>query len=91
MFTGGRSLYRGVLNLRSQNVYLFPSGVELAHYRASRSLRRPHPRPVAGYVGVVDERLDLPLLAELAERLPDWDVAVVGPVTKVDPRSLVRP
>ncbi|MGI8680734.1 MAG: glycosyltransferase [Mycobacteriales bacterium] len=88
VFTGGRSLYRGVLNLRSQNVYLFPSGVELAHYRASRSLRRPHPRPVAGFVGVVDERLDLPLLAELAERLPDWDVAVVGPVTKVDPRSL---
>ena len=51
VFTGGRSLYHGVLNLRSQNVYLFPSGVELAHYRASRSLRRPHPRPVAGYVG----------------------------------------
>jgi len=38
---------------------------------------------VAGYVGVVDERLDLRLMAGLAAALPDWDVEVVGPVTKI--------
>lgn len=90
VFTGGSSLHRGVLSQRSTDVHLFPSGVELAHYRTSRSLRRRHPRPVAGYVGVVDERLDLSLLAGLGAGLPDWDVQVVGPVTKIDPSSLPR-
>ena len=88
VFTGGRSLHRSVRALRSRDVHLFPSGVELAHYAGSRMLRRPHRRPVAGYVGVVDERLDLGLLGELAAALPDWDVEVVGPVAKIDKDGL---
>ncbi len=84
VFTGGRSLHRSVRALRSRDVHLFPSGVELAHYAASRTLRRAHPRPVAGYVGVVDERLNLALLGELAAALPDWDIEVVGPVAKIE-------
>jgi glycosyltransferase involved in cell wall biosynthesis len=75
---------------RRARVHLFRSGVETAHYAASRSLRGPHARPVAGYVGVIDERLDLPLIAELAEQLPDWTVRMVGPVTKIDEALLPR-
>jgi glycosyltransferase involved in cell wall biosynthesis len=69
-------------------VHLFRSGVEAAHYARSRALRRPHERPVAGYVGVVDERLDLDLVADLAAGLPDWTVRSVGPVAKIDPGTL---
>jgi glycosyltransferase involved in cell wall biosynthesis len=43
---------------------------------------------VAGYVGVVDERIDLPLLRDLARMLPEWDIDVVGPVAKIDPDDL---
>jgi glycosyltransferase involved in cell wall biosynthesis len=43
---------------------------------------------VAGYVGVIDERLDLDLVAGLAERLPDWDVHMVGPTLKIDDATL---
>ena len=88
VFTGGRSLHRGVLAQRRSGVHLFPSGVETRHYERSRALRRPRARPVAGYVGVIDERLDLELLAVLAAALPDWTVRVVGPVAKIDPAAL---
>lgn len=88
VFTGGRSLHRGVLTQRRRDVHLYPSGVDQAHYAASRELRTTHDRPVAGYVGVIDERVDVTLIGELARRLPDWIIRVVGPVTKIDPASL---
>jgi glycosyltransferase involved in cell wall biosynthesis len=90
VFTGGPSLHRSILRQRKRGVHLFRSGVETAHYARSRGLRRPHERPVAGYVGVVDERLDLDLLADLAERLPDWTLRVVGPLAKIDDSTLPR-
>jgi hypothetical protein len=88
VFTGGPSLHRGVQPLRRDRVHLFRSGVETGHYAASRTLRGPQERPVAGYVGVIDERLDLALVAELATRLPDWTIRMVGPVAKIDPARL---
>jgi len=77
-----------VVALGRPDAHLFPSGVETAHYERCRELRRAAPPKVAGYVGVVDERLDLSLLADLADRLPDWTIRVVGPVTKIDPATL---
>jgi len=91
VFTGGRSLHRFAAAQRSQGVHLFPSGVETSHYARARDLRdqRATPgRPVAGYVGVIDERLDLDLIGRLADRLPGWTVRMIGPVAKIDP-SLV--
>jgi len=88
VFTGGRSLHRSMLSQRRHAVHLFPSGVESGHYASSRSLRTPRGRQVAGYVGVVDERLDLDLIAAMAHALPDWLVRLVGPVAKIDPAAL---
>jgi glycosyltransferase involved in cell wall biosynthesis len=88
VFAGGRSLYRSVNQHRTGPCHLFPSGVETTHYARSRALRGPHERPVAGYVGVIDERVDLHLLAELAAELPDWTIRVVGPVAKIDEADL---
>jgi glycosyltransferase involved in cell wall biosynthesis len=89
VFAGGRSLHRSVAPHRRGAVYLFPSGVETAHYASSRKLRHHHrERRVAGYVGVIDERLDLDLIAGLAETLPDWTVRFIGPVAKINPKSL---
>jgi glycosyltransferase involved in cell wall biosynthesis len=89
VFAGGRSLHRIAAEVRgADGVHLFPSGVETAHYAASRALRPPRSRPAAGYVGVLDERLDLTLLADLADKLPGWDIHLVGPVKKIDPGVL---
>jgi glycosyltransferase involved in cell wall biosynthesis len=87
VFTGGRSLHRGVVGSRP-DAHCFPSGVESEHFAPARALRSTRERPVAGYVGVIDERLDLGLLAGAAKALPDWDIEMVGPVVKIDPGSL---
>ena len=84
---GGRTLHQGVLPHRP-DAHLFPSGVEPEHYERARDLRVERPRPVAGYVGVVDERLDLDLIAGIAAALPEWDLHVVGPVAKIDQADL---
>ena len=89
VFTGGRSLHRGVLAHRPHLTHLFASGVEPEHFAAAHALRpASRPAPVAGYVGVIDERVDLDILRDLAGALPDWEIQVVGPVAKIDPDSL---
>lgn len=88
VFTGGRSLHRAVTRHRPGPTILAPSGVETAHFARAARLRGPHERPTAGYVGVIDERLDLALLEGLAARLPGWTLRIVGPVAKIDEADL---
>ncbi|MBW3613735.1 MAG: glycosyltransferase [Actinobacteria bacterium] len=89
VFTGGRSLHRGVLEHRPAGAHLFASGVEPEHYAPALE-RQPGSRPVAGYVGVLDERIDFDLLRDLAANLPDWELRLVGPVAKIDAGTLPR-
>jgi UDP-galactopyranose mutase len=93
VFTGGPSLYRAKRG-RHPNVHLFPSSVEAEHFRqALNGLPEPQdhvhlPRPRLGYFGVIDERIDRPLLAHLAASHPEWHVIMIGPVVKIDPAAL---
>ena len=95
VFTGGRSLYAAKRH-RHPRVSLFPSSVDGAHFRAARgndqspAWQAALPRPRIGYFGVIDERLNLPLLHALAEQRPDWQFVMLGPVTKIDPAALPR-
>jgi UDP-galactopyranose mutase len=41
----------------------------------------PHPR--LGYYGVLDERIDFPLIAAVADARPDWSIILVGPLAKI--------
>ncbi|GER23074.1 hypothetical protein NCCP1664_15700 [Zafaria cholistanensis] len=91
VFTGGRSLHEGIRRHRRTGCHLFPSGVDSAHFETARRLRATRGGavpPTAGYVGVIDERVDLDLIAGVAAHLPDWHFRIVGPVTKIDPASL---
>jgi UDP-galactopyranose mutase len=95
VFTGGMSLYRAKAK-RHANVHAFPSSVDADHFRAAREdlpeppdqAAIPHPR--LGFFGVLDERMDTRLLADVADARPDWHLVVVGPVTKIDPETLPR-
>ena len=89
VFTGGRSLYEAKRG-RHDSVHLFPSSVDVEHFAAAREPSLPEPadqarlpRPRIGYFGVIDERLDLGLLAGLADARPDWQLVLVGPVAKI--------
>ncbi len=95
VFTGGRSLYESKRRMCPQ-VRLFPSSVDAAHFARARQLLAepvdqtgiPHPR--LGFFGVLDERLDLPLLQEIADARPTWQLVLLGPVAKIDPATLPR-
>ena len=94
VFAGGPSLYEARRH-RHPAVHCFPSGVEAAHFAraADSSTEVPAalataPRPILGFYGVIDERLDLDLLAAVADARPDWTLALVGPVVKIDPATL---
>jgi len=95
VFTGGRSLFRSV-EQRTVNARCYPSGVDVAHF--ARALSVPaHPDlrpflggPVFGYIGVIDERVDLELVDDLAAANPGATIAMIGPVVKIEESALPR-
>ena len=90
VFTGGYSLFDAKRE-RHPAVYPFPSSVDKAHFARARAIVRPEgERPRLGFFGVVDERMDLDLVAAIADARPDWDFELVGPVVKIDPAELPR-
>jgi UDP-galactopyranose mutase len=95
VFTGGQSLFEAKRERRS-DAHLFPSSVDFEHFAAAR---REGPEPVdqaaipaprLGYCGVIDERLDLALLAAVADARPDRSIVMVGPVVKISEDDLPR-
>ena len=87
VFTGGRSLYNAK-KTRHKNVHCFPSSVDALHFRqgtADHPQQKDIPHPRLGYCGVIDERIDLDLIAGIADSRPDWQLVMVGPVVKIDP------
>jgi glycosyltransferase involved in cell wall biosynthesis len=57
---------------------LLPHGVDLSRF-ADLPLPEPRSRPVAGYLGKLDDRLDYAAIAVAAKTLPDWRFELVGP------------
>jgi len=94
VFTGGHELYRSK-SARHRNTHFFGCGVEAGHFsraRADETVIPPDvaalPRPILGYFGVIDERLDYELIAQLARRLPTASIVMVGPLAKVRQEDL---
>ena len=93
VFTGGPSLYRAKRD-RHPSVHCFPSSVDASHFGLARDRTNDHPaqqhvpQPRLGYFGVIDERLDLNLIAAVADARPEWQICMVGPHVKVDPGAL---
>jgi beta-glucosidase/6-phospho-beta-glucosidase/beta-galactosidase len=94
VFTGGYEL--GDKKRRQHhNVHTFGCGVDFAHFaKAADPQTRIPPdidfmkRPILGWFGVVDERVDYAMVGEMARMRPGWSFAMVGPVVKVDPNLL---
>ena len=95
VFTGGHSLHEAK-RTRHPRVYPFPSSVDVAHFAKARAIERepkdqasiPHPR--MGFFGVIDERMDIALLGELAAAHPEWHLVMLGPVVKISEDSLPK-
>ena len=97
VFAGGPTLYRQRQH-RHPRVYCLPSGVDRAHFAspgpsssASRALVLMR-RPVIGFYGVIDERMDMELVAQMADLRPEWNYVLVGPLAKISPEDIpIRP
>jgi glycosyltransferase involved in cell wall biosynthesis len=94
VFTGGYQLYQSKSRYHS-NVHFYGCGVDAEHFSKARQPETEVPaevarlpRPVFGYFGVIDERLDYALLAQIAQEMPDASIVMVGPFAKVEQDSL---
>jgi beta-glucosidase/6-phospho-beta-glucosidase/beta-galactosidase len=94
VFTGGYELGEKKKK-QHDNVHIFGCGVEFAHFNKAMDPTTIIPpdidfmaRPILGWFGVVDERVDYRMVGEMARMRPDWSFAMVGPVVKVDPNLL---
>ncbi|CAN5350322.1 glycosyltransferase family 1 protein [soil metagenome] len=101
VLTSGPALYEAKRTLHS-NVQCLPSAVDASHYapanlragsdeqRDALRLQGPIAQPRLGFFGVIDERIDLTLLAALADADERWQIVMVGPVLRIDPATLPR-
>jgi glycosyltransferase involved in cell wall biosynthesis len=94
VFTGGQRLYEAKREQHS-DAHSFPSSIDKQHFGQARNSELAEPadqagiaHPRIGFFGVVDERLDIELLGELATNHPEWQFVIIGPVVKIDPASL---
>jgi|SRR5436190_12085255 len=92
-FTGGQSLYESKKSLH-HNIYPFPSSIDKEHFRKGREkLNIPEDQAnisglKLGFYGVIDERFNISLIKEVAEKNPEWQLILIGPVIKIDPADL---
>lgn len=95
VFTGGQSLFEAKCG-QHPSVHAFPSSIDAHQFVPARDGlpdpddQRALQRPRLGYFGVIDERMDLGLLAAMAEARPGWQFVMLGPVVKIDPATLPR-
>ena len=94
VFTGGKSLYEAK-KPHHPETHLFPSSVDHHHFVSALKAETLIPpdikrlaKPVIGYYGVIDERLDYDLIYEVSRLLPDYSFVFVGPIAKIDQTEL---
>jgi uncharacterized SAM-binding protein YcdF (DUF218 family)/glycosyltransferase involved in cell wall biosynthesis len=70
----------------SDRVHLFPFGVSLEGFERVRASNDPPPadiaaipKPIVGYVGGLHQWVDRDLLSEVARRMPEASIVLVGP------------
>lgn len=96
IFCGGRKM-RDKRISTNPNTHFYGTGVDCRHFGTAMDPMLPvHPEiaglpgPVLGYFGVIDERIDYDLIERLADSDSSWSIAMIGPVTKVDPATLPK-
>ncbi len=95
VFTGGHSLFEAKRHLH-KDIYAFPSSIDAQHFAQARCKdsdpvdQKDIPHPRLGFFGVIDERMDIGLLDEVARLRPDWHLVIIGPVVKIDEKDLPR-
>lgn len=94
VFTGGHSLYDAKKHYHS-NIHPFPSSIDKQHFSQSRTVSEAQDQqkitgPKIGFFGVIDERFDIELIKDIADKQPTWQLILIGPVVKIDAATLPK-
>ena len=99
VFTAGPTLYEAQRH-RHPRVHCLPNAVDAPHFAPASldpddlqadlaaALQGALPRPRLGFFGVIDDRLDLALIAGVADARPAWQIVMAGPVANLDADAL---
>lgn len=96
VFTNSLLTHQQKLPLNA-NTYRVPSGADVVHFAKAHDAQTVVPEamakiatPIAGYVGNINDKLDIALLVTAAKALPDWSFVFVGELYQqaVDLREL---
>lgn len=95
VLTSGPSLYAAKRSLHS-NIHYNPDCVDYRHFFQARfedeepedMAAIPHPR--IGFSGVIDHKIDLTLLENMATMRPDWHFILAGEISGIDPDELPK-
>lgn len=93
IFTVSRSVCSLFPN--AKNIHWIPNGIDLELFDFHKQQNPPHdmfgiPRPISGYVGIIQDRVDFALMDQLAKANPDISWVFIGPVWPTFLKS-VRP
>lgn len=79
---------------RKKDIYWIANGVDYEHFNKETTLipedLKKIKRPIIGYVGIIQQRVDLDLLEYLARKNPDKSFVLIGPLWPVYFRKLRR-
>jgi len=80
---------------REKDIYWIANGVDVVHFM-EKSTTKPEdlkniPRPIIGYVGIIQQRLDIDLLEYLAEKNPEKSFVLIGPLWPVYFQKIRKP
>ncbi|MDD5625786.1 MAG: glycosyltransferase [Patescibacteria group bacterium] len=97
IFTVADNLVEFFKNLgRKKDVYWIANGVEPKHFAKEQSVLKNDPilmipRPIIGYIGTIQNRVDFNLLEYLAQQNPEKSFVLIGPLWPVFLRKFRRP
>src|SRR6185369_16383434 len=92
VFMGGQALHETKRYLHPR-VHVSAGSVDVSHFSTGHiAARTPMdqqriPRPRIGYAGIIDWRVDLELVREIALRHPAWQMVMLGPVIGMDAQA----
>jgi glycosyltransferase involved in cell wall biosynthesis len=71
----------------NKNTFFFPHGVDFELYSKATKDETFIPeeilnikKPIIGYTGIINDRIDFDLLGYISDSKPDWSIVMIGPV-----------
>lgn len=88
VFPCSQALYDVILPKRKEGVHLVENAVDFEN--AQKHLRnvsdlpeemKKMPKPIIGYIGRINKKVDIPAMISMAKRKPQWSFLLMGPLT----------